>query len=152
MREAEHTTVMVAHNDGDTRTLLRFWLEAVGYSVVEAADGQEAVELTRGRCPDLILMSERMAKLGGLEAARRIRRQGEGCAPPIVAMSSYPTAEARSEAIAAGCDSFIAQPVDFNLLGDLLGHLLRRVRPAAGRPFERTRKAEEGPTPAESHM
>lgn len=115
---------MVAHNDEDTRSTLCFWLESKGYSVVEAADGQEAVELTRGACPDLILMSERMPKLGGFEAARRIRQHGEDCVFPIVAMSAYPTAEAHAAAINAGCDLFIPQPIDFDILGDLLGRLL----------------------------
>jgi CheY-like chemotaxis protein len=124
MREAGRPTVMVAHHDGDTRFLLRLWLEAEGYSVVEAADGEEAVEPTRGQRPDLILMSERMSKLGGLEAVRRIRQQGKECAFPIVALSSYPTADMHAAAISAGCDSFVSQPVDFDLLGEILGRLL----------------------------
>jgi CheY-like chemotaxis protein len=125
---------MVAHNDEDTRSLLRFWLEAEGYCVTEAADGQEAVELARGKCPDLILMSERMPKLGGLEAARRVRQQGEECVFPIVVMSAYPLAVAQAAAINAGCDSYIPQPVDFDLLGDLLTRLLRGA--AGGRRQE----------------
>jgi CheY-like chemotaxis protein len=116
---------MVAHNDEDTRYLLRFWLEGNGYSVVEAADGQAAVELTRDRCPEVILMSERMPKLDGLEAARRIREQGEECVFLIVALSSYPTAEAQAAAANAGCDSFVPQPVDFDRLGELLMRLLQ---------------------------
>jgi CheY-like chemotaxis protein len=115
---------MVADSYEDTRFMLKYWLEAEGYGVVEAGNGQEAVELTRGRCPDLLLMSERMPVLDGLEAARRIRRQGKGCACPIVAMSSYPTKEAQAAAFAAGCDSFVAEPIDFDLLGNLLSHLL----------------------------
>lgn len=125
MLEAGRPTVMVAHNDEDTRSLLRFWLESEGYSVVEAADGEEAVELTRGKCPNLILMSERMPKLGGLEATRRIRRQSRECFFPIVAMSTYPTTEAQAAAITAGCDSFIPEPFGFDLLGDLLSRFLR---------------------------
>jgi CheY-like chemotaxis protein len=127
MLKARRPTVMVASNDEDTRSLLRFWLEGEGYSVVEAADGQEAVELTLGECPDLILISDRLPKLGGLEATRRIRRhdQDKECVSPIVAMSSYPTAEARTAALNAGCDSFIPQPVDFDLLGALLSRLLQ---------------------------
>jgi CheY-like chemotaxis protein len=125
MRKVRRPTVMVANNDEDMRSLLRFWLEGEGYSVVEAADGQEAVELTCGQCPDLLLMSERMPRLGGLDAARRIRLNRKDCAFPIVAMSSYPTLEAHAEAINAGCDSFISQPVDFDLLGALLSRLLR---------------------------
>lgn len=123
MREAGRPTVMVAHNDEDTRSLLRFWLENEGYDVVEAADGQEAVELTRSRSIDLILMSERMPKLGGLEAMRRIRQQGEEHVFTILVLSAYPTTEARAAAVKAGCDSFIPQPVDFDLLGEILGRL-----------------------------
>lgn len=124
MPPAKHPTVMVADSYEDTRFLLKYWLEAEGYAVVEAEDGQEAVELTRGRCPDLILMSERMPVLDGVEAARRIRRQNKECVFPIVAMSTYPTEEARAAALAAGCDSFVPEPIDFVLLSNLLGQLL----------------------------
>ncbi len=141
MREAGHATVMVVNNDEDTRFLLRFWLEAEGYSVVEAADGQEAVELTLGKCPDLILMSERMPKLGGLEAPRRTRRQGKECFFPIVAMSTYPTTEAQEAAITAGCDSFVPQPVSLEISGVLLSRLLRV---AAGGHREAARAALPG--------
>jgi CheY-like chemotaxis protein len=124
MRAAERPTVLVAHNDGDTRSLLRFWLEYEGYDVMEAADGPEAVELTHGRRPDLILMAERMPKLGGLEATRRIRQQSEEYVFAILVLSAYPTTEAHAAAVNAGCDSFVPQPVDFDLLGELLGRLL----------------------------
>jgi CheY-like chemotaxis protein len=125
MLEARSPTVMVAHNDEDTRYLLKFWLEGMGYNVVEAADGRAAFELTLGKCPDLILMSERMPKLGGMETTRLIRRQCGACVFPILLMSSYPTEEARAAAVNAGCDSFVPQPVDFDRLGELLGRLLQ---------------------------
>ena len=124
MREAVRPTVMVAHSDDDTRHLLRFWLETEGYSVVEAADGQAAVELACVRRPELLLMSDRMSKVGGLEAARRIRRQVKERVFPIVALSSYPTEEAQAAAVNAGCDSFVSQPVDFDFLSELLRRLL----------------------------
>ena len=132
MREAKRPTVMVADGYEDTRSLLRFWLESEGYGVVEAGDGQVAFELTCGQCPDLILMSERMPVLGGVEASRLIRQRGKGCVFPIVVMSSYPTKEARDAALAAGCDSFIPQPVNFDLLSDLLRRLLPGA--AGGQP------------------
>ena len=140
MHPAKHPTVMVADNYEDTRFMLKYWLEAKGYEVVEAANGREAVELTRAQCPDLILMSERMPVLDGLEAARRIRERGKGCVFPIVTMSSYPTEEARAAAFAAGCDSFVAEPFDFDLLNNLLGHLL----PAASGGHPRESKLTPG--------
>jgi CheY-like chemotaxis protein len=117
-------TVIIADYSKDTRDVLKCWLEMKGCRVVEASNGRQAVELTRGECPDLILMSMRMPVLGGLDATRRIREPGNGCFFPIVAMSTYPTSEAQESAMAAGCASFIAQPIDFDALGNLLNSLL----------------------------
>jgi CheY-like chemotaxis protein len=134
MLPAKHPTVMVADSYEDTRFMLKYWLEAEGYGVVEAGNGQEAVELTRGGCPELLLLSERMPVLDGLEVARRIRRQDKECTCPIVAMSCHPTVEAQAAALAAGCDSFVAEPIDLDLLSNLLSHLLPGA--AGRRPLE----------------
>lgn len=120
MQVANRPTVMVADYSADTRELLRFWLETEGYCVVEAVNGQEAIELTRGGCPDLILMSLRLPVRSGLDAARCIREHAGECDVAIVAMSTYPTQEEKADALAAGCSSFIAYPIDFNLLRSLL--------------------------------
>lgn len=125
MSQAKHPTVMVADSHVDTRFLLKFWLEAEGYRVVEAADGREAFELTKGECPDLIMMSMRMPVLDGLEAARRIRARGKECVFPIVALSTFPTARERALALAAGCDEFVAMPASLLDLSKLIGGLLQ---------------------------
>ena len=124
MNPAKRPTVMVAESSEDTRFLLKFWLEAEGYRVVEAADGREAFELTKGECPDLIMMSMRMPVLDGLEAARRIRARGKECVFPIVAMSTYPTTRERDLALAAGCDEFVSLPAPLLDLSKLVGDLL----------------------------
>ncbi len=124
MHVTKRPTVLVADYSDDTRALLRFWLEGEGCRVVEAANGHEAIELTRGGCPDLILMSLRMPFRSGFEATRCIREHVGECDVPIVAMSAYPTLEEQANALEAGCSSFIAQPIDFNSLNNLLGTLL----------------------------
>lgn len=124
MQAAKHPRVLVADESEDTRGLLKCWLEMKRYHVVEAMNGHEAVELTRGECPDLILMSLRMSVLDGLDAARRIREEAGECDVPIVCMSTYPTKEAQANALAAGCNWFITQPIDFDHLSELLKNLL----------------------------
>lgn len=124
MKPAKRPTVMVADNHGDTRFLLKFWLEAEGYSVMEAADGREAFELTAGECPDLLMISMSMPVLDGFEATRRIRARGRKCVFPIVAMSTYPTAEQRALALAAGCNEFVPLPTPLHDLSRLVGHLI----------------------------
>ena len=116
--------ILVVDDHEDNIELLRARLEARGYIVEGAGDGQAALDAVDRQCPDLILISERMPVLDGVEAARRIRRQNKECVFPIVAMSTYPTKEAQGAALAAGCDSFVAEPIDFVLLSNLLGRLL----------------------------
>ncbi|MDT5060503.1 MAG: two-component system, cell cycle response regulator DivK [Acidobacteriota bacterium] len=124
MQATKHPSVLVADDSKDTREILRRWLEMKRYRVVEAMNGQEVLDLTRGECPDLILMSMRLSVLDGLAAARRIRRDAGECDVPIVAMSTYPTKEEQAIALAAGCNWFIAQPIDFDHLSELLKSLL----------------------------
>lgn len=131
-------TVMVADYSEDTRDVLKCWLEMKGCRVVEATDGRQAVELTIGDCPDLILMSMRMPLLGGLDAMRRIRERGDSRVFPIVVMSTYPTKEAKASALAAGCASFIAQPIDFDVLSSVLCSLLPKSEGELSTDMERT--------------
>jgi CheY-like chemotaxis protein len=124
MKVIKRPSVMVADGFEDTREMLKRWLEIQRYRVVEAVNGQEVLDLTQGECPDLILMSLRMSVLDGLSAARRIRVELGECQVPIVAMSTYPTKEEQATALAAGCNWFIAQPIDFDTLSELLNSLL----------------------------
>ncbi len=115
--------VMIADHSKDMRDLLKYWLEQKGCRVVEAANGDEAVELTRNECPDMILMSLRMPGRNGLDATRCIREHVGECDVPIVALSSYPTTDERTSALAAGCTWFIAQPIDFDSLDNIISRL-----------------------------
>lgn len=116
-------SVMIADHSKDMRDLLKYWLEQKGCRVVEATNGDEAVDLARNECLDLILMSLRMPVRNGLEATQRIRKQVGECNVPIVALSSYPTTGERATALAAGCTWFVAQPIDFDHLDDILSCL-----------------------------
>lgn len=91
---------------------------------MEAVNGQEAIELTRDGCPDLILMSLRMPVRDGLDATRSIREHVAECNVPIIAMSACWTQEMEASALAAGCGSFIPQPIDFGYLSNLLNRFL----------------------------
>ena len=120
MQAAKQPSIMIAEACADTRELLKYWLEMKRCHVVEATNGQEAVIMSHDNCPDLILMGMNLPVLDGLTVARRIREDAGGCVVPIVCMSTYPTTEAQTTALAAGCNWFIAQPIDFDSLSELL--------------------------------
>jgi len=108
----------------DSRFMMRQLLEMAGYNVLEATDGEEAIELAVAEHPELILMDLSLPKLDGLTATRRIRQHRDLSRVPIVAVSAHDSAGSRTEALEAGCDEYVTKPIDFDQLSSLLNRLL----------------------------
>src|SRR6202171_798371 len=86
----------------DSRFMMRRLLEMAGYAVIEASDGEQAVELAISEQPELIFIDLSLPKLDGLAATRRIRQNKSVGNTPIVAISAHDSPESRTEALAAG--------------------------------------------------
>ncbi len=80
-------TILVAEDNQDCRGMLRFFLEGLGYKVIEAENGKKAVEAAVFFLPDLILMDLNMPELDGISATEQIRQQDELRNVPIIANS-----------------------------------------------------------------
>lgn len=130
MEEIEPTrpTVLVVEDFEDNRFMMRRLLEMSGYRVVEAVNGNQAVELAEAESPDIILMDLSLPMLDGLAATRRIReRNGDrSTRVPIVAVSAHDSADFHAEALAAGCNEYVTKPIDFDQLVELLDRLLKK--------------------------
>ena len=110
---AASPTILVVDDYEDTRVMIRSTLEARGYRVLEATNGEEAVEAARHECPDLILMDLNMPHMDGLEASRRIRECKELCqSAPILAITAFDTYGMEEAALEAGCNGYIRKPLD----------------------------------------
>ena len=116
--------VMVVEDFEDNRFMMRRLLEMSGYRVIEAMNGEEAVEVAWRERPGLILMDLSLPLLDGLAATRRIRQQPELRNVPIVAVSAHDTADFHADALAAGCNDYVTKPIDFDQLEALLDRLL----------------------------
>ena len=113
-------TVLVVDDAPDIRELLGMLLSMNGCRVVEAENGQQAVDLAPQIHPDLILMDLSMPVLDGYEATRRLKALPETGAIPVVAVSAFCDARNRQKALDAGCEECVCKPVDFGLLDGLL--------------------------------
>lgn len=122
--------ILVAEDHLDSRDALKTLLEAVGYSVVEANDGREAVALALESHPSLILMDLMMPEMNGLDATRMLRQQEEMQDVPIVALTALDGV--RESALAAGCDDYVTKPVDLPSFLKKLELWLDEGRQAAG--------------------
>jgi two-component system cell cycle response regulator DivK len=116
---------MVAEDFDDTRVMLRKMLETNGYEVVEASNGQEAVDLVWKQCPDLILMDLNMPLVDGLSATEQIRQCKEVCKNvTILAITAHDTYGMKEAALEAGCDGYLTKPIDFNHLQTIIDRIL----------------------------
>lgn len=119
-------TIMVVEDYDDTRVLLKHALELKGYRVLEAANGQEAVDLAEREQPDLILMDLDLPILDGIAATNEIRRQSRLGEVPIVAVTAYPLSYTRVKAFARGCNEYMSKPIDLKELDEVIVRYLPR--------------------------
>jgi len=102
--------ILVVDDQEDNRQILRDLLTSVGYEIIEAEDGEQAIIMAAARPPDLILMDIQMPILDGYEATRRMKADRASCAIPIIVVTSYALSGDEEKALAAGCDAYITKP------------------------------------------
>ncbi len=120
-------TIMIVEDYDDTRVLLRRSLELLGYSVVEASNGQEAVDVAGRERPDLILMDLDLPILDGIAATQCIRQKPELEGVPIVAVTAYPMSYSHVKAFAKGCDEYMRKPIDMIELERIVARFLPTI-------------------------
>ena len=115
---------LVVEDQEDLRAILRDFLGASGYEVIEAVDGGEGVAKARAERPDLVLMDIQMPVLDGYEATRQIKALPGHAATPIIALSSFAMKGDEEKARSAGCDAYVPKPYSpMKLLGMVRGFL-----------------------------
>jgi CheY-like chemotaxis protein len=120
----DQKTIMVVEDYDDTRLLLKKGLEGLGYSVLEASNGQEAVEVAGRENPDLILMDLDLPILDGIAATQCIRQDANLEGVPIIAVTAYPLSFTHVKAFAKGCNEYMSKPIDMTELANLVNRYL----------------------------
>jgi signal transduction histidine kinase/CheY-like chemotaxis protein len=112
--------LLVADDRPENRTILRDMLSPMGFEIIEAANGREAVALTRERMPDLILMDLLMPEMNGIEAVQLLKRDPVMAGIPVVAVSASVYDQTQAESLCAGCVGFLSKPVNLDALISIL--------------------------------
>lgn len=105
-------TVLLVEDNEDNRIIYSTVLRHVGYDVVEAEDGVQAVALARSALPDLILMDISIPGMDGWEATRILRRDPATKNIPIIALTAHALADDRERALQMGFTAYLAKPVE----------------------------------------
>ena len=128
--------VLLAEDAPDNQRLIAAVLRRSGADVTLACDGRQAVDAAAAEPFDVLLMDMQMPGMDGYEATRTLRRAGY--AGPIVALTAHAGAGYRDKCLAAGCDGYLAKPVQ-------LDELVRKVAAVAGKGSRRaTRPTDAG--------
>jgi two-component system cell cycle response regulator DivK len=120
--------ILVVDDSSDDREMLAQYLTFRGFFVVEAANGETAIDLVHKRRPAVILMDLQMPGIGGWDATRQIKANPATKDIIVIAVTARALAPEEGIARQAGCDAFIAKPFDITALGDAVGEVLVRGR------------------------
>jgi two-component system cell cycle response regulator DivK len=108
--------ILVVEDQEDNRKIVRDLVTASGYELVEAATGEEGLEVAARERPDLILMDIQLPGIDGYEVTRRIKANPQLRQIPIIAVTSYALSGDDKKAFAAGCDGYVTKPFSPRLL------------------------------------
>ncbi len=117
--------ILVADDSSAERMNAREVLEAAGYEVVEATDGQHAIEAFAMERPDLVVLDVVMPRLTGLEACRILKAKSQGAYLPVIMVSTRNTVNARVEGLRSGADDYLGKPYEAEELRARVEALLR---------------------------
>lgn len=126
-KEGAGKKILVVDDKEDARGLVKEVLGLRGYEVIEAATGEESIDMAQTELPDLILMDIRLpGGIDGLEATRRIKALPQLARIPILAMTASVRPEDMQRTLDAGCSGFIRKPIDIDELpGQVAEHIAR---------------------------
>jgi len=113
--------ILLIEDDPDCRTIVRTYLEYVGYEVLEEGDGEEGVRRAREEDPDLILMDISLGGMDGWEATRILKADPRTAPIPVIVLTAHALTRDQERSREAGCDGYLAKPVDPQ-------HVAREVR------------------------
>jgi two-component system KDP operon response regulator KdpE len=122
--DAEQNTVLIVDDERSIRLSLRTILSGLGFTVIEAARGEEALALARTTRFDAVLLDINMPGIGGVEVCRNLRKNSARL--PIIMLTVQGSEDRKVEALDAGADDYITKPFQ-------LRELIARVRAAVRR-------------------
>ena len=118
--------VLIAEDNAVNRELLRELLELRGYTVVEACDGEEALNMVEQTQPDMLLLDIGMPLLDGFAVIRKIRENPRFASLPVVAVTAYAMQGDREKILSSQFDGYLSKPVNSRALAEELGRLLSK--------------------------
>jgi CheY-like chemotaxis protein len=123
-------SILVVDDTPQNLKLAKVLLRAEGYEVVTAGDAEQALFILESQAPQLILLDLQLPRMDGLELTRRLKADPRYRDIAIIALTAYAMKGDDQKALAAGCDDYMAKPIDTAALARMVdAHLKKRSLP-----------------------
>jgi two-component system phosphate regulon response regulator PhoB len=126
-----HPTVLVVEDEPAQREVLAYNLEAEGFRVARAENGEEALMLVEEYAPDIIVLDWMLPNVSGIEVCRRLKSRPETRSVPIIMLSARSEEVDRVRGLETGADDYVIKPYSLVELMARVRAQLRRTRPAS---------------------
>jgi len=123
-------TVLIVDDEAAQRDVLSYNLEANGYRVIEAENGEEALMLVQEDAPDLVVLDWMLPSVSGIEVCRQLKTRAETKALPVIMLSARADEVDRVRGLETGADDYVVKPYSLVELMARVRAQLRRTRPA----------------------
>jgi type IV pilus assembly protein PilB len=123
-----HARVLITDDEPITRMLVKLLLEREKFTVLEATNGREAVEIATRERPDLLLIDLNMPEMDGYEAIQRMRRDLSLATLPIVVVTAEDGPGIERRVLELGADDYIVKPFDPEILLSRVNAVFRRIK------------------------
>ncbi len=129
--------ILIVEDHDDSREILRIQIERLGYEVIEARNGAEAIEKALAQNPDLIIMDLRLPGINGIEATVVLKQSSNTSHIPVIAHSASREENCKAEALKAGMVEFLPKPTPPGIFREVVQRILgscggRDYRKASG--------------------
>lgn len=131
MSTVAHPSVLLVEDEPAQREVLAYNLEAEGFRVVQAGNGEDAMMLVEEEAPDIIILDWMMPQLSGIEVCRRLKMRPETRSIPIIMLSARAEEVDKIRGLETGADDYVIKPYSVLELMARARAQLRRVRPSA---------------------
>jgi DNA-binding response OmpR family regulator len=112
----EQVKILLSEDNDDIRKILSMRLEVAGYKVLQARDGEEAMESVKKEKPDIVVLDLMMPKLSGFEVCRMMKFDDRYKDIPVIVLSALEQQKDREKAFETGADAYFIKPFDLGLL------------------------------------
>jgi two-component system, chemotaxis family, chemotaxis protein CheY len=118
-------SILAVDDSASMRQMVAFTLKGAGYNVIEAADGQEALEKARAQQVDLVLTDQNMPRMDGITLVRQLRAMHTFAGTPMLILTTESSAEMKAKGKAAGATGWLVKPFDPAKLLDVVKRVIK---------------------------